>query len=496
MAKFKPYCTEQGQLLPTYLSDWVAQDHLARLISEIVDQLDLTEITSKYSSRGEEAYHPALLCKLWFYGYATGVFTSRQIRRALDENIPFRWLSGDNRPDFRTISDFRKNHLGVLPALFGQTVQAAAELGYVTLGHVSIDGSKIKAHASKHKAMSRDRMKQEIARLEQEMKEALAVVEEDRPEDMMELFPRSADERMKDHTTRLEKIRQALHDLEERRPEAESRTPEKDQINFTDPESRIMDTRTQGVIQGYNPQIAVDGDHGIIVGLHMSENSSDQNQFADVLKSIEQHAGCMPKKITADAGYFSSSNIVEAQHHGIDAYIAAGKEGKQAKNPYDKTNFAYDAQSDRYRCPAGKEVVLKQTQQSKDPNGSTKWIYECSDCPVCPFQRDCAKGRSGKRTITRTEADPIREAMRTKVQSDEGKAIYSRRKGIVEPTFGEIKEVMGFRQFHLRGKEKVSGEFTLLAISYNLRRYHSARYPKPATQYKRERSAQKQKRAA
>ena len=125
MAKFRPYSTEQGELVPTYLGDWVPENHLARMISEIVDQLDLTEITKRYSNRGEEAYHPALLCKLWFYGYATGVFTSRKIRCALDENIPFRWLCGGRKPDFRTISDFRKDNLDILPTLFGQTVKAA-----------------------------------------------------------------------------------------------------------------------------------------------------------------------------------------------------------------------------------------------------------------------------------------------------------------------------------------------------------------------------------
>lgn len=498
MAKFKPYSTEQGELVPMYLSEWVPEEHLARLVSDIVDQLDLSAITSRYSNRGEEAYHPAMLLKLWFYGYAIGVFTSRKIRTAMDENIPFRWLCGGHKPDFRTISDFRKDNLELLPGLFKQVVQIAMGLGYVSLGHVSIDGSKLKANASKHKAMSRERMKQEMARLEKEIREAFEQAQQadEQEEEQLSLFPESANNEAQDRQARLEKIKEALKQLEERKPEAKSKTPEKDQLNFTDPESRIMDTKNQGVIQGYNPQIAVDAAHRIIVGLQMSSSTSDQQQFSGVLRSIHDNTGKMPEKASADAGYFSAANIQAAQSAEVDAYIAAVREGKQAMNPYDKTNFTYRPETDTYICPAGKTLELKQTQHADHPNKPTKWVYECQACHECPFQKDCVKGKSGKRTVTRSESDPIREAMRTKVQSDEGKAIYRQRKAIVEPAWGEMKECQGFRQFHLRGEAKVKGEFVLLSLSYNLRKLHSAKYPKKSTLYKRERSAQKRKNAA
>lgn len=177
MAKFRPYSTDQGELFPTYLSDWIPENHLVRLVNDIVDQLDLSEITNHYSNRGEEAYHPAMLLKLWFYGYATGTFSSRKIQIQTQENIPYRWLCGGHQPDFRTISDFRKNNLSLMPSLFKQIIEIALALGYISLGHVSIDGSKIKANASKHKAMSRERMKQEIKRLEREIYEALTKAE-------------------------------------------------------------------------------------------------------------------------------------------------------------------------------------------------------------------------------------------------------------------------------------------------------------------------------
>ncbi|MBD2864800.1 IS1182 family transposase [Paenibacillus oceani] len=498
MAKFKDYSTEQGELIPMYLSEWIPDDHLVRLISDIVDQLNLSDITKRYSNRGEEAYHPALMLKLLFYGYATGVFTSRKIRTAIDENIPFRWLCGGQKPDFRTISDFRKDQVELLPGLFKQVIQIAMNLGYVSLGHVSIDGSKLKANASKHRAMSRERMKQEMERLESEVREALEKVQQNdaQEEGQLSLFPESTNTEVHDRQMRLKKIQESLKELEERKPEAESKTAARDQINFTDSESRIMDTKTQGVIQGYNPQIAVDADHGIIVGLQMSNSSSDQQQFQGVLDSIEAHTGSMPKKASADAGYFSADNIQAAEQAQVDAYIAASKEGKQRGNLYDKSNFTYVPESDSYVCPAGKMLTLKQTVHKNNADKETAWIYESDACGTCPFQKDCVKAKSGKRTITRTESDPIREAMRTKVQSDAGKEIYRQRKAIVEPTWGQIKECQGFRQFHLRGEDKVEGEFILLALSYNLRKIHSAKHPKSSILYKREKSAQKRKSAA
>jgi transposase len=498
MAKFKEYSMEQGELIPMYLSEWIPDEHLVRLISEIVDQLDLKEIIKDYSNRGEEAYHPALMLKLLFYGYATGVFTSRKIRTALDENIPFRWLCAGHKPDFRTISDFRKDHLEWLPGLFKQVVQIAMKLGYVSLGHVSIDGSKVKAHASKHKAMSRERMRQEMERLETEIREALVKtqVEENQDEGQITLFLESANNEIQDRQVRLKKIQEALQELEERKPEAESKTAAKDQINFTDSESRIMDTKTQGVIQGYNPQIAVDADQGIMVGLEMSNSSSDQKQFEGILASIQESTGSMPEKLTADAGYFSADNIKAAEKARVDAYIAASKEGKENGNSYDKSNFTYVPETDTYSCPAGNVLTLKQTVHEKNEKKATQWIYGTEACLTCPFQNDCVRAKSGKRTVKRTESDPVREAMRTKVQSDAGKEVYRKRKAIVEPAWGQMKECQGFRQFHLRGEDKVEGEFTLLAISYNLRKLHSARHAKPSTLYKREKSAQKQRNAA
>lgn len=494
MAKFREYSIDQGEMLPSYLSDWISDNHLVRLISDIVDQLDLSEITKLYSNRGEEAYHPAMLLKLWFYGYATGVFTSRKIQINTQENIPFRWLCGGHQPDFRTISDFRKNNLDSMKIFFKQIITIAINLGYISLGHVSIDGSKIKANASKHKAMSRERMKQEIKRLEQEINQALQEADQadQQEERQLSLLPNDKTH-LSDRQKRLEKIQAALKELEERKSEDDSKEPEKDQINFTDSESRIMTTRNNGTIQGYNPQIAVDEENHFIVGLNLTNDPTDIQQFIPVIDSVRENTGNLPKISSSDAGYFSTSNINFANENKIDAYFAATREGKKAKNPFDKTNFTYNQESDSYICPAGQILVVVKTSYANNQDKPTRWQYATSKCLECPFQSECVKSKTGKRAVYRTDEDPVREEMRTKVQSAEGSAIYRKRKGIVEPAWGEIKEIQGFRQFHLRTENKVVGEFFLLAASFNLRKLHSMKFPKKETLYKREKSAQKMK---
>jgi transposase len=496
LAKFKPYLFEQGELTPSFLSDWIPESHLVRTISDIVDAMDLSQFFARYTDLGEEAYHPHMMVKILIYGYATKVFSSRELQQKTQYDICFRWLCGlGQKPNFRTISDFRKNNLDLLPKLFTDVLEVVRELGYASLGHVSIDGSKIKANASKHKAMSRERMKQELAKQEREIRTTLEAAQR---EDELEAtsHPRSSEEASPRIDQRREKIQAALAELERRKPAHTSKEPEKDQINFTDPDSRIMDTKNQGIIQAYNPQIAVDADNGFIVGLAMSNHANDQKQLEAVLHSIEHHMGMSPEKMSADAGYFSATNIQSCEAHHVDAYIAATREGKQAGNSFDKSNFTYDADQDVYICPAGKILSLKHTQNANNSDKPTTWKYECNACRECPFQKDCTKSKSGLRQVSRTEADPIRERMRTKVQSDEGRAIYRRRKAIVEPVWGQMKQVQGFRQFLLWGEQKVAGEFMLLALAYNMRKLHAMEHPKPDTAYRRERSAQKQKHRA
>jgi|GEM_PF-1792081 len=338
----------------------------------------------------------------------------------LHYDICFRWLcGGGDKPNFRTLSDFRKNNMDLLPGVFRCIVEVAINLGYATLGHVSVDGSKFKANASKHKAMSRERMKQELERIESEFGEALqaAQVADGQEGDVAQ----DPEDELVYVANRREKIRAALAELEARKPDDGSPASGKNQINCTDSDSRIMDTKNQGVIQGFNPQIAVDSDNGFIVGVVMSNSPNDQKQLDAVLDSVQANTDRNPDKMTADAGYFSAANIGSCQTRAIDAYIAATREGKQTGNSFDKRDFTYQSENDVYVCPNAKVLTLKQTQNVQNPEKPTKWVYECQVCPECPFQKECAKAKSGLRTITRSENDPVREEMRTKVQSERGR---------------------------------------------------------------------------
>ncbi len=494
MAEFKPYAQEQGMLFPPHLGDLIPENHLVRVVNEIVEQLDLREITQKYPYRGAEGYHPRMLVKILFYGYATGIFSSRKIAAYLGTDITFMWLAAMQRPDFRTISDFRKNHRPIIEDLFIQIVKIGMHMGLVNLGHVSLDGSKINADASKHKAMSRVRLKQEIPKLQKEIEALLDKAEQaDQEEDKDNQDPHDGNilpEELSCKQKRLAKLQQALEELNERQPEQDAKNQEeadKQQINFTDSESRIMVTRHHGVQQAYNPQIAVDKENGLIVGAVLTNSPVDKEQLIPTLKHLEEVTGKLPEQLTADAGYFSADNIRFCNDQNIDAYIASTKEGKQDGNSFDKTNFNYDPEKDIYTCPEGKELQLKTKTTTK--KGKTHWVYQGIDCPSCPFQSQCVKAKSGIRQVTRTEDDPIREAMRTKVQSAAGQEVYQKRKGIVEPVWGQIKAIQGFRQFSFRGIDANKAEMFLVAIGHNLRKIFFSTLPKKKGKTPRDKSA-------
>lgn len=473
MAEFKPYIQEEGFLFPPHLSDLIPDNHLVRVVSEIVDQLDLSNITKSYVFQGAEAYHPKMLTKILFYGYATGTMSSRNIADKLATDITFMWLAAMQKPDFRTISDFRKNYRPVVEDLFIQIVMLAKYMGLISLGHVSLDGSKINANASKHKAMSRGRLKQEISKTRKDINELLDMADQiDQEEDDDDkanenILPSGLSSKKE----RLEKLEQALKDLNEQKPEEKAKNQkeaDKQQINFSDKESRIMLTRHHGVQQAYNGQIAVDEKYGFIVGAQLTNLPFDDQQLIPLLEHVEKINGKLPDKITADTGYFTTTNIKFCNEKTLDAYIAPTREGKSKNTSFDKTSFVYDSENDIYLCPEQKKLMPTKTRTRKA--GRRERIYHGVDCLNCPSQPKCVKSKSGIRQVQRSEDDLIWEAMRTKVQSDEGKDIYRKRKGIVEPVWGQIKAIQGFRQFSFRGLKANTAELFLVAIGHNLRK--------------------------
>jgi transposase len=426
MAKtFRPYEPNQLLLLPPSLQDWVPDGHLARFVSDMIDTLDLSEIEDAYTEeRGYPPYHPCMMVKLLMYGYCTGTYSSRRIAAKLRDSVAFRVLAAGNEPDFRTISDFRKRHGVALTRMFDQVLQVCREAGLVKLGRVAIDGTKIKANASKHKAMSYGRMKEKETAIQREVREILERAEKiDREEDRLYGPDRRGDELPAELATRegrLKKIREAKAALEaeaRRKAEAEgkdprnAKPPDKAQRNFTDPESKIQKT-SDGFIQGYNAQVAVDDLFQIIVAQHVTPNALDVNELEPVITSIETTLEAKPEAVLADAGYWSEANVRTLEDKRIEAFIATRKQ-------------------------------------------------KHGDVTSAP------RGRLPK-TMT------VRERMARKLRTRRGREAYSRRKVLAEPVIGQIKQARGFRQFLRRGVDKVSEEWALVCTAHNLLKLHTA----------------------
>jgi transposase len=443
---FSPYDSQQSLLLPPNLNDWLPEEHLARFISEIVEEsLDLSPLIDRYRNAegGHPALHPKMLTKLLVYGYAIGVRSSRKIERATFEDVAFRYLAANQHPDHNTIARFRERNLDVLEGLFIQGLKIAERLGLVKLGRVAIDGTKVRAHASKHKAMSYGRMIVREKELQAKVRELFAEAREIDLEEDAEYGhgkrPKDLPEELKFHRDRLAKIRAAKLALEEEaraRAEAEtssdgSKTEEKvpprgggrapppsvdakAQRNFTDPESRIMpDGANKGsFLQGYNCQAAVDEAHQIIVGAEVMAVAPDQGHLVPMLERIEAQLGRLPQRLLADAGYHSEAGIRAVEGRGVEVFCPPGRGKKEERE-------------------------------------------------------GCKRGRPPKH-------ETFAEAQRRKVRGRRGRVHYRRRKAIVEPVFGQMKEGQRFRQFLLRGKRKVRGEWFLGCLAHNLRKIHRA----------------------
>ena len=409
---FREWNVEQHWLLPPSVMDFVPADHIAHFIRDTVrEQLDLSEILAPYEKeeRGYPPYNPVMMTALLLYAYCQGVYSSRRISRGCEERMDFMAVTGMNRPDFRTVSDFRKRHLVALQGLFEQVLTLCQHAGLVKLGHVSLDGTKVKANASKHKAMSYDRMHQTEKRLKQEVREWFRQAKSaDEAEDRLHGAAGRGDEMpnwVADKQQRIIKIREAREALEaEARAAGKAAVDPKAQRNFTDPESRIMRKSGKEYVQAYNAQAAVDSTAQVIVAQSLSNSATDVQQLVPTLKQIKQNTGRQAKEFSADAGYCSEGNLAVLARHHVDCYIATGR------------------------------------------------------------QRHHEASATGRR---RTQGTRV-AAMRTKLARAGRRSRYRLRKSVVEPVFGQIKHARGFRQFMLRGLEKAQGEWSLICTVHNL----------------------------
>jgi transposase len=445
----------QSLLLPPSLHDWLPENHLARFLVDVVETLDLSAIHASYEAgdgRGQSAYAPAMMVRVLLYGYATGTYSSRKIQAKTFEDVAFRFLSADEHPDHSTLAEFRKRHLQALAGLFTQALQLCQKAGLVKLGHVAIDGTKLQANASKHKAMSYGRMGEAEKKLKDEIDALLKRAEEvDAAEDAQYGKGRNGDgmpaelARRESRLAKLQEAKRALeaeareqaeekkaaveariaerHEQEERTgkkirgaepqaPDPDTATPDPQaQRNFTDPQSRIMPSGSQkgAFVQGYNAQIAVDGQAQIIVAVDVIQQTTDNHQLAPMLEQTERNVGAWPQSASADTGFWNQQQVEKIQGQGIDLHVATGKQ-KHGK-----------------------------TSQPEEQNPA-----EAGEEPS------------------------LRERMKQKLSSEAGRGVYRMRKAIVEPVFGQIKEWRGFRRFSLRGLDNVRGEWKLVCLTHNL----------------------------
>ncbi|HET6961586.1 MAG TPA: IS1182 family transposase [Terriglobia bacterium] len=447
-AHFKAVDRQSLYMFPPSVEDWLDQKHLARFIVDVVSKLDLHELKMPYSGGGSQAYHPEMLLALLFYGYATGVFSSRKLEQATYDSIAFRYIAANTHPDHDTLAVFRKRFLQQLKPLFVQILLLAKTLGFLNLGKISLDGSKVQANASKHSALSwghaielEQQLNQEVARLMAMAEEADSTEVPDGMDIPSELAQR--EQRLKAIAEAKAKLearaaeRQAAEQAEyeakqaQRQAKAQSsgrppRGPEpkppepgvrnSDQINLTDEQSRIMPASGKSFQQAYNVQAGVETESLLIVTEHVTQAVNDKREVTPTLEALDQLPEALGKAeaLLADNGYYSEANVKACQAENLTPYIAAGREGHH----------------------------LSLEQRWADPP------------PLA------------------AEADAV-EAMKHRLQTRQGRAIYGRRKCTVEPVFGIIKAVLGFRQFHLRGLEAVTGEWTLVTLAWNLKRMFS-----------------------
>jgi len=443
---FKPYDRNQQYLLPPSMRDWLPPGDLAYFVVDVVEELDLSAIYAYYerdprtgrakASSGQPAFHPKMMVALLLYAYANGTPSSRRIAKLCERDAGYRIVSAEQQPDFRTISEFRRIHLAALRGLFVQVLHLAREAGLVKLGHVALDGTKVKANASKHAAMSYGRMQEAQKQYKQEIAELLAQAEAaDAEEDARYGKDRRGDElpeELQFRETRLAKIREAKAALEaaalekaraegkldandEPIPPKRGKPPKTppgvpkptDQRNFTDPESRIMKMPSKAFDQAYNCQAAVDSKVQIIVAHDVTDAANDKEQLEPMVEEIKDNLGKGPKRLSADSGYYSEANVTLLRDEGIDDYV----------------------------CP----------NRLKHSDGA----------PPPP---------RGRIPNALSFIDRVRRKLRTKA----GRATYGLRKQTVEPVFGQIKGGRGLRQFLLRGREKVRGEWSLWCTTHNL----------------------------
>ncbi len=475
------------------VDDFISKDHFARMVNELFDMIDMSSIEDKYSELGRPGYYPKSMLKAWFYAYANGIRSSRKLAKLLEENVSYMYLTNLKRPRYRALCYFRKDNKDVIVKLFAEVVHILYKLGFISYNKVFIDGTLMKANASKRRSRKKDKVEKEIKDLEGRIKQELKryfceVDEQDEREDEIygdrrgdELPPELASE-MEKGTLR-ELVEKAKSEIEQEKAKILDKSMEKleenrkvlkemeekgvDEINLTDEDTKLMKhNRGDKAKPAYNGQLA--SENQFITGCFVSQDKSDDHLLIPAIEKVEEIKGESLENgtpVTSDAGYYNHDNLIGLSKKNLNGFIPekARNEGK----PFSKCKFRYIKEEDIFLCPAGEKLYFSREREDKR-RGKTYRIYYKRDCRGCKYFRECASKKG--REIWEDGTLGLVEATRKRVESEYGKLLMEKRKIEVEPVFGNIKYNMGYRHFLLRGNRGAEIEWTMMCTAHNLKK--------------------------
>lgn len=511
---FKEYRQGQGMLMPPRLGELIPEGHLVRVVNRVIDKIDISTLLRKYKGGGTSAYHPRMMLKVLVYAYVERIYASRQIAKALRENVNFMWLSGMNRPDFRTVNGFRGERMkGVIEKVFTSVVEVLVEEGYIELENYFVDGTKVEANANKHRVVWAKRNRKYQERLREQVKELLEEIERVNEAEKEKYGDKDLPELGEGKTIDSELIQKKIEELNERlKRKAEDKTLQqavkKMESNYlprqwkyeeqmrklagrnsyamADEDATSMRMKEDRGAEkpwakpAYNVQLGTENQ--FVVGFSLHQRAGDTSCLIPHLEGLQQNLGRLPKNIVADAGYGSEENYAYLEAHQLGNFVKYNtfhREQIQHRKPelirkkmFRSESFPYDRSSDAFLCPADKHLTYRYTRQYKTENGyqSERRIYECDHCQSCPLKPECTQAKGNRRIQMSFRLRQFRAQARSNLLSETGKALRCERVTEVETVFGQIKHNQRFRRFMLRGLEKTTTEWGLLCLAHDIKK--------------------------
>lgn len=511
---FKNYTVGQISLLPPSLEELIPEEHLVRIVHRIVDQIDIKPLLAKYAGGGASSYHPRMMLKVLVYAYSEKTYSSRRIAKALRENVNFMWLSGGNKPDFRTINDFRSGAMKeVVREVFAEVVELLVEEGYVKLENYFVDGTKIEANANAHKVVWAKRTEKNKAELRKKIDALLDEIEQVNAQEEAEYGEKDLEEmggkggvtaeKLKEKVTKLNErlkqqpqdksLKKAVKTLEkeclprlEKYEEQEQVLAGRNSYSKTDPEASCMRMKEDRAAQkplprpGYNIQNGTEGQ--FIVGYSIHQRAGDPGCFIPHMEQQKFPQGKLPRNGIGDAAYGSEENYHWLEQHQMGNYLKYNRFHQEQHPPrkpelkekqrFVSANFPYNQDKDEFTCPAGHPMTYRETRPYRTDNNyrSERRFYECDHCETCPLKPQCTKAKGNRRIQVSFKLREYQTQARTNLLSERGIELRKKRGIDVETPFGDIKHNMGFRRFLLRGLKKVEIEWGLVCIAHNMRK--------------------------